>query len=235
MLILTYSKESAPSAMRIAEESGEQITPHRGSRGDVNWGRATADTILNPDISTVTNKRVMRELFRDHSVPAPELMNVAQASLYVDSGGTVIGRPDKHSRKRGFWLCKTMDDVQRALRGTRIKQPASHFMQFIEHDAEFRVHIFRGRSIRMSQKKFAEGSDRLYTMIKPTGDVRAVRRAAKAAVKAVGLDFGAVDVLRAGDQVYVLEVNAAPGLGGSMPRVWAERFIKWKERRDVRD
>ena len=36
--------------------------------------------------------------------------------------------------------------------------------------------------------------------------------AAKAAVAALSLDFGAVDIITKGTDVYVLEVNTAPGL-----------------------
>lgn len=225
-MVLTYSGRSAPSAKRIADSSHD-IFLHRGSRGDINWGRAIADTQLNPDISNVTNKRHMRQLFEANEVPMPRLWTARQAYRLVANGIAVVGRPDYHSGGRGFWLCRTEADVTKAIRGTHRKRPATHFMDYIDAPREYRVHIFRGKSIRLSEKIFSSFHD--YTTAKPRHNIKHVRRAAKKAVKAVGLDFGAVDVLANDTQCWVLEVNSSPGLGGSMPSVYAAAFEKWRE------
>lgn len=230
-MILTYSGRSAPSANRIADQDDE-IMIHRGSRGDINWGRSSANTRLNPDISNSTNKRRMRELFRDNDVPMPRWIHPDELNYWVGRS-PLVGRPDYHSRGRGFWLCETPEDVAKAMRGTRRKKAATHFMEFVEADREYRVHIFKGKSIRISEKEFTDDTKKDYTTAKPGGiSLRRVRNAAKAAVEALGLDFGAVDILAAGDnneRVYVLEVNAAPGIGGTLPKLYAETFIKWQE------
>lgn len=228
-ITLGYSQHSAPSAMRIADASDGQIEAVRRSRDiDVNWGRRTGHG-LNPDTTHAVNKRLMRELFRDAGVPAPRLYTPEEALAALTDGAKLIGRPDFHTRGRGFWLCSTPDRWQIAMRGTRKKKPATHFVEFIDADHELRVHVFRGKSIRISEKKFADDR-RDYTTIKPTlGRRRHVRDAAKQAVAALGLDFGAVDVLATNDAAWVLEVNTAPGLGGSMPRVWAQTFIDYFE------
>lgn len=234
-MIITYSGKSKISAKKIEEQGFAHIIARRQNEGDVNWGRATADTILNPDITNSTNKRVMRQLFAEHDVPMPRLIktyqdtSIGQALDYlVDVRFPIVGRPDKHMKGRGYWLCNNMHDVQRALRGTRRKKAATHFMEFVESDHEYRVHIFMGRSIRISEKKFTGENFHDYTTIKPTGDIKQVRRAAKQAVDALGLDFGAVDILATNDgKAFVLEVNAAPGLGGSMPALYAKVFKEW--------
>jgi hypothetical protein len=228
MLTLVYAGVSAPSARLIAAESDE-ISIARESGGEVNWGRYRADTRLNPDISAVTNKRVMRERFAEHGVPMPRLMTPLEAKEFVDSGGIVIGRPDKHSKGRGYWKCSTQDHVDVALAGSpRMpkKKRATHFMEYVGTPLEFRAHIFKGKSIRISEK--AHTGFHEYTTIKPTIGVDHIRIAAKQAMDAVGLDFGAVDILADEHSTWVLEVNAAPGLGGSMPRVYAEAFLRWK-------
>lgn len=232
-MILTYSGRSAPSAQRIADEDDDIFT-HRGSNGDINWGRARANTSLNLDISNSTNKRRMRELFRDNDVPMPRLYEGTD-SLSNRPGinplyRTVVGRPDTHSKGRGFWKCNSWEDIFRATRGTRRKKAATHFMEYIEADHELRVHIFKGKSIRISEKSFSVDNNgkRDYTTIKPTCEVKQARKAAKKAVEALGLDFGAVDILVMEDGTpYVLEVNAAPGVGGSMPKLYADTFTKW--------
>jgi glutathione synthase/RimK-type ligase-like ATP-grasp enzyme len=227
-MILTYSGRSAPSAHAIALQGGIQL--NRGNVGDINWGRAQANTKLNPDISNVTNKRRMRELFKEHGVPMPRLASMSlnrfnnQMMPVTGDFWPLVGRPDVHSRGRGFWLCRNINDVHKALAGTRKKKAATHFMEFIDAPREYRVHIFKGKSIRISQKDFYEDG---YVTIRPQHNVKHIRKAAKQAVEAVGLDFGAVDILADDDQCWVLEVNAAPGLGGSMPQLYADTFKRW--------
>lgn len=232
-MLIRYARRSSPSAHLIAEESDDIEISRDGDGGDVNWGRSRANTRLNPDITNATNKRVMRQLFAEHDVPMPELFNTQQAVQAVLDGKTVVGRPDRHSKKRGFWLCHNEQDIRRALRGTRRKRAATHFMEFVDAPREYRCHIFKGKSIRISEKEFFtdDNGQRDYVTIRPDRPVRRVREAAKQAVEALGLDFGAVDVLARGDdndKVWVLEVNTAPGLGGSMPRVYAETFLAWE-------
>lgn len=222
-MILTYSGRSAPTAQKIADEGGFDL--NRGSRGQINWGRNFADTELNPDISNATNKRRMRELFREHGVPMPELI---ERTGFIDS--PIVGRPDHHMKGRGFWLCRNYDDVQKALRGTRKKKAATHFMEYISPERaprEYRVHIFKDKSIRISEK--AHTAFHVYTTVKPQHNVKHVRKAAKEAVRALGLDFGAVDVLANDTECWVTEVNSSPGLGGSMPALYAKVFKEWYE------
>lgn len=231
-MVICHSGKSAISANKIADEDDDILT-NRGADGDINWGRNGANTLLNPDISNVTNKRRMRELFRKHNVPVPTLFPLALRiepnfpdNLELD--GWMVGRPDIHMKGRGFWLCKTVGDVRRALRGTRKKRAATHFMEYIKAPREYRVHIFLGKSIRISEKSFDEdGKD--YVTVKPQHNVKHVRKAAKKAVKAVGLDFGAVDILADDENCWVLEVNSAPGLGGSMPALYARVFKEYME------
>lgn len=236
-MIIRYAGKSKISAELIRDELvllGVDVSLIRGGKkGDVNWGREHSNTRLNPDINNATNKRVMRELFAEHKVPMPKLIDLVE--LEKTAGNfpiPLVGRPDYHMRGRGFWLINSWSDVLKARVGTKTKQAATHFMEFIEADKEVRVHIFRGRSIRMTEKKYegTTGCHRDYTTIKPTGDKmerRLVRRAAKRAVKALGLDFGAVDILVRAGRPYVLEVNAAPGLGGTVPQVYAKAIKEW--------
>jgi glutathione synthase/RimK-type ligase-like ATP-grasp enzyme len=235
-ITLGFSRASMPSALRIAEASGGKITAVQGN-GDINWGRRTS-TGLNSDISNAVNKRAMRELFSEHGVPSPQLYDEAMARCWLESheGGALIGRPDFHTRCRGFWVIKNLDDLDRALRGTRRKMAATHFIRYIattEAPKEFRIHVFKGKSIRISQKKYQDDDRKDYMTVKPDPDLpkRYLRHAATSAVDALGLDFGTVDLLANDDQTqtWVLEVNCAPGLGGSMPRVWAQTFISYME------
>lgn len=240
MLTIAYSGKSQKSSDKIAfavaeSDASDGVCLVRDSYqpADVNWGRYKANAKLNPDISNTTNKRRMRQLFQEHDVPTPKLHTISEAIQAIASGDVerLVGRPDQHMKGRGLWKCYSEQAVRRATQGTHKKKAATHFMEYIESDREYRVHIFKGKSIRISQKVF--NADGTYTTGKP-GDIklRRVRNAAKAAVDAVGLDFGAVDILARGEnneEVFVLEVNAAPGLGGTMPKLYADTFMTWKQ------
>lgn len=230
---ICYSKASAPSAHAIADElidMGVDVELVRGSNGDINWGRADTNATLNASIENVTNKRRMRELFAEHEVPMPRLIRT------TDSIFPIVGRPDHHTRGRGFWLCHNLLDVVRAKNGItyrngKLKAAATHFMEYIPKTVapdEYRVHVFLGKSIRISKKLFDETGE--YTTLKPDREkVKHIRKAAKKAVAAVGLDFGTVDILANDDECWVLEVNSAAGLGGSTPKLWATTFKQYME------
>lgn len=224
-MILAYSGRSAIGANAIADCSDGQIKAVRGSRGDIGWGVANAQTILNPNTSNATNKRVMRNLFAKYDVPMPRLYSFTDMNWKFPC----VGRPDTHMKGRGYWLCRDFEDIKKALKGTRRKKAATHFMEYIEAPREYRVHVFQGKSLRISEKLHTAFHE--YTTIKPTHNVKHVRKAAKQAVEALGLDFGTVDILADEDNCWTLEVNTAAGLGGTMPRVWADAFIKWEGER----
>lgn len=96
------------------------------------------------------------------------------------------------------------------------------FVAHIPKDRQFRVHVIGGEtrtrelvpddSKARQQAVWNYGSG--FTFRYPKGKEIPVRvvPAAVQAVKALWLDFGAVDVITEGDNAYVLEVNTAPGL-----------------------
>lgn len=108
---------------------------------------------------------------------------------------------------------------------------------------EYRLHMFKGKSIRAGKKtaKATRPDGRTaphqwirsldagwfinYEGFKSTKDMRAI--AAKA-LKALGLDFGAVDIAKKADgTLIVLEVNRAPGLEGNTIQTYARKIIAW--------
>lgn len=101
---------------------------------------------------------------------------------------------------------------------------------------EYRVHVFKGKIIHVAQKRrrdgFAEieGNNNLvrnhhtgwvYSTQNMTALNAAGKREAIKAINAIGLDFGAVDIITNRDQAWVLEVNTAPGMEG----VTLEKYV----------
>lgn len=111
---------------------------------------------------------------------------------------------------------------------------------------EYRIHIWRGKSIRAGEKTPREGFEgRAHPWIRSyesgwrvnyTGfqSTRPMREMAAAAVEALGLTFGAVDLaLKSDGSLMVLEVNRAPGVEGGTTDTYAEWISKWNRGADV--
>lgn len=107
---------------------------------------------------------------------------------------------------------------------------------------EYRVHVVAGKVIDIVQKKKKKGSNSPTNgMIRNVDDgwvfchnnleIKDVDRLSNIgirAVKACGLDFGAVDVIwnESEDKYYVVEVNTAPGLESSTIKKYADAFLE---------
>lgn len=127
--------------------------------------------------------------------------------------------------------------------GSDLLNPPANADFFVKKEAltrEFRVHSFKGRSIRSGVKRAAEGVEAhpwirsydagwriIYDGV--TSEQRH-RTIAHSAVEALGLDFGAVDIgERADGSLIVLEVNRAPGLEGGTVGKYADAIQRFMQ------
>jgi hypothetical protein len=144
------------------------------------------------------------------------------------------------------WLGRALHHVG----GNDLLNPDPNPGYFVKKEAfvkEVRIHSFLGKSIRAGVKGLREG----FTTTLGVGGQLASdwvrswdggwrihydgvsskkkhRDLAHAAVKALGLDFGAVDIgERADGSVLVLEVNRAPGLAEGTIDVYANAIRGW--------
>lgn len=143
----------------------------------------------------------------------------------------VLGRKFNHRGGRDIRLVRTRKGV------VVVAEKRDFFTEYIENDREYRVQIYRNAHLGTYEK----------VLLRPEEKIRMVGRnhrngygfqlrvgaaipldavlAAKKAVVALELDFGAVDVIRrVNGQFYVLEVNTAPG--GEDGRQWLESLVK---------
>lgn len=187
-------------------------------------------------VRSASNKRQARAIFAAAGIPAPRLF--LQASEISNEDLPVIGRTSYHKKGQGFWFCRTLADARQA-----VQQGATHFLEFIPNTREYRVHTFVKHvafgqenrsledytSIKISEKVWqGEGNpdpnapqknhDFGWTFLGPQNrreeELDVVRHAAKQAIAALKMDFGAVDVMYRvkTKQPYVLEVNSTPSL-----------------------
>lgn len=117
------------------------------------------------------------------------------------------------------------------------------YTKYIPKTEEYRVHVFKDEAFfvqRKARKKEVPDAQVNWKIRNLAGgfifanqDVDVPNEAKEAAVKAVkllGLDFGAVDIIwnKKRDKYYILEINTAPGLAGSTLEKYAEQFRKYK-------
>ena len=231
-----YGRRSRPSALAL-QRSLTQL----GYNGpNINFGYGINPEALNkPEaIRLASNKRLALQAMQEAGVPVPK-------PLYNDTWSfPCVGRPDSHRQGRGFWLCESHEDMARAYRGTSRKAAATHFMEYIPIEREFRVHVVNGKSIKISEKVGANGTNnhRNGAICRYPSDFshkKTLRKAAKDAVEALGLDFGAVDIGWYDGKPYVFEVNTAMGLtdpnSDTLER-YAQAFVALnKEKEDGND
>lgn len=200
------SKKSRKSAT-VLEERLDEL----GYDGlPINWGFSTSgetECINKPQaLRLAVNKRIALEELDDADV----------STLLIDEDDyieyPVVGRPDNHSMGRWFYICSNYSDIERARRNKR--HPATHFQHLVDDFREFRVHIVDGESIKISEK-IGGGNYHAGGIFEYPHDFdhkKTLRNTAKEAVEALGLDFGAVDIIWKDNTAYVLEVNSAPRL-----------------------
>jgi biotin carboxylase len=242
--IIPY-KMGSRSATALADALGIRKVRHnsdtyRHRQGTVliNWGNTNPvgfihdmNDLLNPpeNVRNASNKLTAFDLFRRGEVPTVEwtvAQNVAQE--WVNEGHTVFARTSLagHSGE-GIVVVREGEQVPRAPLYTKYKKKAN----------EFRVHIFNGMEIAIQEKKRANNAEiegdaalirshhhgwnfcreGLSILTQENEELRErLEQLALDAINALGLDFGAVDIIynSRDDQFYVLEVNTAVGLEG---------------------
>ncbi len=209
----------------------------------INWGNSTLpkwefnqrDLNDYTAIQTASNKLESFMSFKLHNVPTPEwTTNLDEAKAwFTKKGTTVLCRTvlNGHSG-RGIVVSDNVDQLV----------PAPLYVKYKKKQTEFRVHVCHGTVIDTQQKKKRNGFKEqegfnhkirnhqngwIYArdgiLPSPDRDQLAVN-----AVKAIGLDFGAVDIIynELETKYYVLEVNTAPGLDGETINKYVRAFAQ---------
>ena len=205
----------------------------------INWGNGRAPSWLgtaqsrrvrilnNPSaVSVAGNKLSTLQTLQRAGVSIPEFTtSVGMAQQWLRDGEIVVERHAlRGSSGEGIRIVSVDDeDTEAEL------QDAPLYTKFIAKTAEYRVHIFNGQMIDFVQKKRVSTERRddtfnpyissmehgwVFTRTE-VPEVPSIIRLAQAAVSALGLDFGAVDIIMFEGRSYVLEVNTAPGLAGT--------------------
>lgn len=228
---LVASKMSEISGKRVI--SGEPSYDHK----NILWGNSTVPvTTLQSAaaIGVAKNKLSTLNALMAANVSIPEYTTSKEvAEGWIRAGIVVVARCILNgSEGRGIVVCKTLPIVTAPL-----------YVKLINKDKEFRVHACNGVVIDLQEKRRKNGA-RNTDGSRPDGLIRNIdsnwvfcrngivepdglRTLGVNAVQAIGLLFGAVDIIhnsRTGS-LHVLEVNTAPGLCNSTATKYAQAFL----------
>ncbi len=189
-----------------------------------NWRFDSRCDLNNPDaVRIAACKLATFNKLEENHVSAPRFTTSREtATDWLDSGSTILCRTLLNSHSgRGIIVVQPNNPLQ----------DAPLYVEYKKKRAEYRVHVFAGEVIDECHKRKrnqAERPDSFNTFIRSydngwvfcrDGLVPDPARHALAisAVTALGLDFGAVDMIynEREQKYYVLEVNTAPGLEGT--------------------
>lgn len=246
MDLINAYKVQSKSAKALAKQMGvvlnnEYLTLMKGAEGInvINWGDGDFNVpnmnkckVFNkPEaIRIAVNKMKTFDKLDAADVPTPDwTTNKDVVQSWLQHHFTVVARTRLEGRDgEGIVLVKPGDSIP----------DAKIYTKFIPNCTEYRVNVAFDKTMGVQKKVPVPGATHNH-MIKTTGGgyglhllseseiPHGLRPVAKAAVKALGLDFGGVDMIRTTNgQVYVLEVNTAPELTPSMVVAYAKEFNK---------
>lgn len=206
----------------------------------LNWGSSTVpdwyknnQLVWNPfyKVAIATNKLTTFELLQNKVNIPLFTSSMPEAQEWLDKGKVVFCRTKLNSHSGdGIVIASKVEDLV----------PAGLYTSYIKKRKEFRVHVAFNKVIDIQQKKIRTTDIK----DKPNFAIRSynngwvfcrediqepigLRESAIESVKALGLDFGAVDIVwnEKEDKCYVLEINTAPGLEGTTLDIYTKTFV----------
>lgn len=214
----------------------------RGGMGKaiINWGAGTlpdqvmaCQRVLNkPDaIRKASNKLKSFELFQEAGVTIPPFWTDENEAMQAFNAGHCLVARTVLNGHSGAGIVIITDPAE------HVKAPL--YTAYIKKQEEYRYHVFMGQVVDIQRKarKRDVPDDAVNWQVRnldggfifaregvvasPVASEEAVK-----AVAALGLDFGAVDLIYNAreDKYYVLEVNTAPGLSGTTLDGYKQRF-----------
>jgi glutathione synthase/RimK-type ligase-like ATP-grasp enzyme len=216
-----------------------QSKTHRvkNSRLYINWGSSASTGLSTPNlvnsraaVAIASNKLATFNRFAERGVPCPEFTTDMGVARQWAAERAIFARTTLNGHSgRGIVRCSGEQFTNAPL-----------YTKYIPKKHEYRVHVFGRKVIDCQQKKKRQEvpNDQVNYQVrsyqngwvfcreniqKPTG----LDELAVSAVQALGLHFGAVDVIynEKENKCYVLEVNTAPGLSGQTVNNYANAVV----------
>ena len=235
----TGSESAKMLAAALSQRLGYKVWrgPPKRRALNLNWGSKPNPTWWDEDscinnpifVETASDKLLTFQALERAGVShVPYTTSTEVAQGWLQEGSTVFARTRGGQGGSGITI---VGHPQTTV------PPAQLYTRYVKKLKEFRVHVVGGSVIDVQQKKKrngVEGTSLIRNLangwifahedvVEPTG----LRELGAAAVAAVSLDFGAVDIIwnQREDRCYVLEVNTAPGLCQTTCDKYADAFV----------
>ena len=238
MWILRHQKNV--TAKRIARELGcrqsYSFVPRR-KHFLINYGSTYPYSDMNADI--ITNKIRAQRILEENNIVMPKIY--LRGEEVKDSAFPLLARRATHSRGKDIIYIKNREHLQHVIdeeRGRGYKL-YDYLVEYINKSSEYRVHILNNPfdkttyttmvNVKIKKEENADpivrNKDNGWAQISYENDFYdSLINLGSKCVKVLGYDFGAVDIIRKKGDLYVLEVNSAPGLEPRKIQVYVNYF-----------
>lgn len=207
-----------------------------------NLTRAASWLNMPNRIEQASNKLSAFELLEENGVSIPEFTTEEEVANGWAKENSVV--------ERAILRGHSGAGIRIVLRGENVRPNIPMYVKYIKKQDEYRVHIFRGTILDVQQKRKRRELDNEevdyqvrnhangWVYVREGCDLNDIDDTDQAtyeksnlilnqalrAIAALGLDFGAVDIIWNNHhrQAYVLEVNTAPGLEGTTVTKYAD-------------
>lgn len=242
VLCIVPYKQYSVGAKILSKKLGIHRMPDpgliRGGHHVINWGNTkwnvpVAAKVYNKPqaVALAVNKLDSYRALQKAGVLIPEFTtDMEEAKLWATKGVVLCRKLLEGTGGAGIVVAEKPVDIV----------PAKVYTRYVRKKREYRVHVFQGRVIGYKRKikhrdiavddtyirSHANGYRYIVDPANPPTE--RIMASSVAAVGALGLDFGGVDIawVEKGDKPYVLEVNCAPGMTEMTATWYAEAIMK---------
>jgi len=241
-ILRTKNSETAPKITKHLKNCQEGYDYPKEKCFIVNFGRKTNKANLNNKL--VHNKLKQLLTLKEKGMNIPKIIDFNPKDIkkvckkivckYLPRDMfPVMARKERHFKGKDIIFLKSRGSLWKRL--DRISK-REFFVKYIPKEAEFRVHVLGDEVVNICKKVHSKSvekhhphvwcSPRGWTLVDYEGKfLDKLKDVGKKAVKALGYDFGAVDIgLGKDGKFYVFEINSAPRLNKARRSFYAKYF-----------
>ena len=223
---------------------GNAIIIRWGNRIEAPTNEGTVIYNKSEAVKKATDKKLSRQIFLEQKVRIPRLFSdqdYAAKTLTFP----IIARPSRHAKGKNFVILKSREAFIAHYREN--EHLGWYYSEFIDKDREFRCHCAHGKILAVMEKPRGNGIawnraqvGEPFVKVQQENYLFTACFQALKACKALGLDFGGIDVIVKNNkdgkpEAFVLEANTSPTLNSSD---WVSsqyaKYFDWLGRSDKR-
>ena len=199
----------------------------------INYGASYLSANLNKNI--ITDKLKVYNILKENNILQPNIY--LKNETIPDGAFPLLARKKYHSQGRDIIYIHNREQFNDLNIYFGNISWYDFLIEYINKKSEYRVHVLKNYetfvSVKFDREKYGDPIVRSkkngWSQINYDGDfVEQLEILAEKVLDILQYDFGAVDIIRKKDKLYVLEINSAPGLENRKLQLYAD-FFKSKE------